>query len=89
MIFPFSDEEILLASNRALAQVRATLTNDGGDAEIVRVSGTKVFVRLKGACVGCSSSNSTLKWVIERALKVNIHPDMTVIDATNMEQTDV
>jgi Fe-S cluster biogenesis protein NfuA len=89
MLFPFSDDEVLAASRRTLEQVRATLINDGGDAEIVSVSGSKVFVRLKGACVGCQSSNGTLKWVIERSLKANIHPDIMVIDATQTEQINV
>ena len=80
MLFPFSDEELMTAVERTLDKVRPMLVRDGGNVELVRVRGREVFVRLTGACVGCSSSNDTLKFGIEKALRVNIHSEMTVIE---------
>ncbi|GHS87802.1 NifU family protein [Campylobacterota bacterium] len=82
MVFPFSDEELLPAIERTIDAIRPALQKDGGDVELVRVRQKEVFVRLKGACVGCASSGSTLKWTIERTIKANIHPEMRVIDET-------
>lgn len=82
MIFPFTDEELFPAVSRVLESVRGALQNDGGDIELLRVRGKEVFVRLKGACVGCNASSSTLKWIVEKAIKTHIHPEMIVIDET-------
>ncbi len=40
----------------------------------------KVFVQLQGACVGCSASGSTLKYVVEKELKAAIHPELEIIN---------
>ena len=40
----------------------------------------KVFVQLKGACVGCAASGSTLKYIVEKNLKEFIHPEIAVVN---------
>jgi Fe-S cluster biogenesis protein NfuA len=35
---------------------------------------------LQGACVGCSSSGNTLKYGVERQLRMDIHPELIVIN---------
>ncbi|MDR2152257.1 MAG: NifU family protein [Helicobacteraceae bacterium] len=82
MRFPFTDEELFPAVERALNEVRSALQKDGGDIELARVRQKEVFVRLKGACVGCGSSANTLKQIVERAIRSRIHPEMIVIDET-------
>jgi Fe-S cluster biogenesis protein NfuA len=43
-------------------------------------------VQLQGACVGCGSSNQTVKYGIERQLRMDIHPEIEVINiAVGME----
>jgi Fe-S cluster biogenesis protein NfuA len=39
-----------------------------------------VYVQLKGACVGCSSSGTTLKYGVERQLRMDIHPELSVVN---------
>ena len=39
-----------------------------------------VYVQLKGACVGCGSSGNTLKYGVERQLRIEIHPELTVVN---------
>lgn len=56
----------------ALKLIRPALQADGGDVELVEVSGTVVKVRLKGACDGCPMAAVTLKSGIERALKERV-----------------
>lgn len=50
-------------------QIRPVVALDGGDIVFVKFEDHKVFVRLKGACAGCPSSQATLKDGIETTLK--------------------
>jgi len=54
---------------KALDGIRPNLQADGGNVELVDVNDEGVvFLRLKGACSGCPSSQITLKMGIERTL---------------------
>jgi Fe-S cluster biogenesis protein NfuA len=61
-----------------LEQLRASLQADGGDLEIVAIEGTKVMLRLVGACSGCPHAVMTLKGGIERILRERISEDIVV-----------
>jgi Fe-S cluster biogenesis protein NfuA len=67
----------------ALDSLRPAIQSDGGDVELVGIDteGT-VQVRLVGACVGCPSSEVTLKMGIERSLKDQI-PEITQVVCVN------
>jgi Fe-S cluster biogenesis protein NfuA len=52
-----------------LDRVRPFLRADGGDIELVGVSGSTADVRLTGRCAGCPSAHMTLYLGIENALK--------------------
>ena len=56
----------------ALKQVRPALQADGGDVELIEISGGVVKVRLKGACGSCPMAAMTLKNGIERELKARV-----------------
>ncbi|MDR0665631.1 MAG: NifU family protein [Helicobacteraceae bacterium] len=88
MRFPFTDEELFPAVERALDSVRGALRKDGGDIELLRVRQKEVFVRLTGACAACNASSQTLKKVVERAIRSRIHPEMIVIDSDNENVND-
>ena len=60
-------------------QVRPMLQADGGDAEIVDIKDTCVYLRLKGACAGCAGAVTTLKLLVERTLKEQVDPRLRVI----------
>jgi Fe-S cluster biogenesis protein NfuA len=67
----------------ALDKVRVNLQADGGDAELVEVTGDGVVkVRLKGACHGCPMSQMTLKRGIERAIKAEV-PEVARVEAVD------
>ncbi len=58
---------------KALEKTRSVLRGDGGDVELVDVTGDGVVqVRLKGACGGCPMATMTLKSLIERVLKKEV-----------------
>jgi Fe-S cluster biogenesis protein NfuA len=53
--------------------IRPMLQNDGGDIELVEVTGDCVVkVRLQGACKGCPGAAMTLKMGVERMLKQRV-----------------
>jgi Fe-S cluster biogenesis protein NfuA len=68
---------------RVLSLIRPAVQADGGDVEYVGITqdGT-VQIRLHGACVGCPSSQVTLKMGIERNLKNHI-PEVAGVQAVN------
>ena len=61
--------------------IRPAVQADGGDVELVDVTDDGlVRIRLHGACVGCPSSNITLRVGIERTLKDRV-PEVTALEA--------
>jgi Fe-S cluster biogenesis protein NfuA len=76
----FSDEELKVAVPTVVAKLEPALALDGGGVKIIDIINGKVFVQLTGACVGCSSSNTTLKYGIEKRLREEIHPEIIVVN---------
>lgn len=56
----------------ALEEVRPYLRSHGGDVELVKVEDGTVYVRLHGACSGCSLSALTLRQGVEETLKARV-----------------
>lgn len=55
-----------------LEEVRPMVQSDGGDIELLDIIDDVVGVRLTGNCIGCPSSQATLRQGIERKLKQRI-----------------
>lgn len=86
-MIPFTDEELRPVVEASIEKVKPMLALDGGGIELLDIKNGKVFVQLQGACVGCGSSGQTLKYGVERQLRMDIHPEMEVINiAPGMEQ---
>jgi len=88
-MIPFSDEELLSPVKNAIDKVRPSLALDGGDIDFITVKNGTVYVQLKGACVGCASSGSTLKYGVERQLRMDIHPELSVINVPHGMENDI
>jgi Fe-S cluster biogenesis protein NfuA len=67
----------------ALEDIRPVLQSDGGDVEFVEVQGTTVKVRLTGACHGCPSRESTLLYVVQRAIQEQ-EPEIRQVTLANL-----
>ncbi|MEX2218506.1 MAG: NifU family protein [Phycisphaerales bacterium] len=66
---------------RAITLIRPAVQSDGGDVELVEVTAEGVVrIRLHGACVGCPSSEATLRVGIERNLRAHI-PEVRGVEA--------
>lgn len=80
-MFPFTDEDLLEpVSSIVKTKISPMLQRDGGEIELVDIKNARVFVQLKGACVGCSASSSTLKYIVEKELKAAIHPELEIVN---------
>ena len=77
-LIPFSDEELEPAVINVIEKVRPSIKLDGGDITLIASKDGTVFVQLQGACVGCGSSGTTIKFGVERQMQTLIHPEITV-----------
>lgn len=66
-------------ANRILTDVRPQLQSHGGDVTLVRVEDGTAFVRLEGACNGCSMSSVTLRNLVEGALTEGV-PSISAVE---------
>ncbi len=72
--------------SRVVERLRAYTQSHGGDVELVDVSEDTVFVRLSGACNGCSMSAVTLRTGVEDALREQV-PEITRIEVVPNDPT--
>ena len=87
-MIPFSDEELLKPVQNSLNAVRPMLQNDGGDIELLKIKNGVVYVQLTGHCHGCAASGQTLKYGVERQLRIDIHPELSVVNIPMGESID-
>lgn len=71
-------------AEQVLASVRPQLHSHGGDVALVRVEEGTAFVRLEGACNGCSMSSVTLRNLVEEALVQGV-PSITAVEVVAAE----
>ncbi len=74
----------LTHANQVLETVRPQLHSHGGDVSLVRVADGTAFVRLEGACNGCSMSSVTLRNLVEEALVEGV-PAITAVEVVAAE----
>lgn len=69
---PLEGEALVARVREVLETCRPLVQADGGDIELLDVTTDTVSVRLTGNCIGCPSSQATLKQGIERRLRQQI-----------------
>ena len=55
-----------------IEKIRPFLINDGGDIQFIKYENNIVYVKLTGACAGCSMMDITLKEGIEEMITTEI-----------------
>jgi Fe-S cluster biogenesis protein NfuA/glutaredoxin len=65
-------DALIARVREVLDEVRPMVQSDGGDIELLDIQADVVGVRLTGNCIGCPSSQATLRQGIERKLKLRI-----------------
>lgn len=58
-----------------IEKIRPFLVSDGGDIEFIKIEDDYVYIKMLGACAGCSMLDFTLKDGIESAI-INEIPDI-------------
>jgi len=80
-MMPFSDEDLLPpVTNIIETKIAPMMAQDGGDIELLAIKEGRIFIQLKGACVGCAASSGTLKYVVEKELQEAIHPELIIVN---------
>ncbi len=65
-----SEHDLIQAIRQTIdAEVRPWVERDGGRIELKHFAEGTVYVKLSGACEGCSVSHMTLKLGVERTLR--------------------
>ena len=73
-------------AGQVLDSVRPQLHSHGGDVSLVRIEEGTEFVRLEGACNGCSMSSVTLRNLVEEALVQGV-PAISAVEVVAAEPT--
>ena len=60
--------EMKVAFKQTIKKIRPYLNADGGDIDFVKYENNIVYVKLLGACIGCSSSEDTINNSVEALL---------------------
>lgn len=68
LVYKMTQEEKIKLIEKTIEKVRPYLNADGGDVEFVKLEDDIVYVRVHGACVGCSALDMTLKDGVEALL---------------------
>jgi Fe-S cluster biogenesis protein NfuA len=50
-------------------EIRPNLQRDGGDCQLIEIDGSKIMVKLTGACVFCKLSSATLEGIQARLIE--------------------
>lgn len=77
-----STQDLTLRVEKALAEIRPFLNNDGGDIELISIEDDQVNVRLTGACTDCTVNQMTLKSGVEMTIK-KYAPEITKVINVN------
>lgn len=76
-----TEEEKIL---EIIDKLRPFLVNDGGDIEFVKYENNIVYIKMLGACAGCSLMDYTLKDGIESALKEEVPSIIEVVNVSSL-----
>jgi len=78
-VLPFTDEELKPIVENMLNKAKVWIQQDGGDVTLIDIKDGTVYVQLQGACVGCGSAGTTIKFGIEKEMRTMIHPEIKVM----------
>lgn len=86
-MIPFSDEDLKEPVSKIVNdKISPMLARDGGAIKLMGIKDGKIYVQLQGACVGCSASGSTLKFIVEKELRTWIHPELEILNVIAGEE---
>ena len=84
----FTDEEIYEAVANNLPKVTQYVSSHGGGISFLGVKDSIVYIKLVGACSGCSMSLMTTKMVVQKELRALIHPELNVVNVDGTAENE-
>ncbi len=88
-MIPFTDEEIYEAVQNNIPNVSTYVSSHGGGITLLGVKDGLVYIELIGTCSGCAMSLMTTKMVVEKELRVLIHPELELINVDGTPENTV
>ncbi len=64
-----AEQQRIQLVREVIEEVRPNLRRDGGDCELVSIEGSKINVKLTGACVFCKLASATLEGIQARMIE--------------------
>lgn len=86
---PFSDEEIYEAVKNNIPKVSAYVSSHGGGITLLGVKNGLVYIELIGTCSGCAMSLMTTKMVVQKELRILIHPELELVNVDGTPENAV
>lgn len=71
-------QKIRLIEDVLEKEIKPALKKDGGDIELIDIENDTIFVKLRGSCANCKTSQVTLKNFIESKIRELVAPELTV-----------
>ena len=88
-MIPFTDEEIYEAVQNNIPKVSTYVSSHGGGITLLGVKDGLAYIELIGTCSGCAMSLMTTKMVVEKELRILIHPELELINVDGMPENAV
>ncbi|MAX79032.1 MAG: hypothetical protein CL843_02515 [Crocinitomicaceae bacterium] len=77
------NEDLFQRTLEALKEIRPFLKEDGGDLELIEITGENVArIELKGTCTNCSMNTMTFKSGVQDAIMKAV-PEIKGVEAVN------
>ena len=85
----FLDEDIYNAVKNYIPKVSEYVNSHGGGIDLLGAKDGTVYIKLTGACGGCSMSLMTTKMVVQKKLRELIHPELVVINVDGTPENEM
>ena len=85
----FLNEDIYEAVKNYIPKVSEYVNSHGGGIELLAAKDGVVYIKLIGACGGCSMSLMTTKMVVQKKLRELIHPELVVVNVDGTPENEI
>jgi Fe-S cluster biogenesis protein NfuA len=85
----FLDEDIYNAVKNYIPKVSEYVNSHGGGIDLLGAKDGAVYIKLTGACGGCSMSLMTTKMVVQKKLRELIHPELVVVNVDGTPENEM
>ncbi len=85
----FLDEDIYEAVKNYIPTVSEYVNSHGGGIDLLAAKDGVVYIKLTGACGGCSMSLMTTKMVVQKKLRELISPELIIVNVDGLPENDI